>query len=181
MTQTLIDRYVSNHTYYRLKMKEEIDNPDERITDDVRSYTQTTLSFFLMSLNATITSLAFLGVLWSITPWLVLVAVAYAATGSAATILLGRRLVPLNNLQLKKEADLRYSIIRVREFSESIAVMHIESAVKDRLLRHRLKAVVDNSRNIIAVTRNLGFCTNGYNYLIQIIPLLIVAPLVLAG
>ena len=68
LTRLLIDLYMSRDRFYRLKARDEVDNPDERITEDVKSYTQTTLSFFLMSLNAVITSLAFLGVLWSITP-----------------------------------------------------------------------------------------------------------------
>ena len=68
LTRLLIDLYMSRDRFYRLKARDEVNNPDERITEDVKSYTQTTLSFFLMSLNALITSLAFLGVLWSITP-----------------------------------------------------------------------------------------------------------------
>jgi len=180
MTGTLIDRYLGDHTYYRLKARAEVDNPDQRITEDVKSFTQTTLSFLLMSLNATITSVAFLGVLWSITPWLVLVAVAYASAGSAATYLLGRSLARLDDRQLRKEADLRFNLIQVREASETIAVMGIEPAVRDRL-RASLGAVVANGRRIIAVTRNVAFVTVGYNYLIQLIPLLIVAPLYLRG
>jgi putative ATP-binding cassette transporter len=180
LTKILINGYVSGHTYYRLKERAEVDNPDQRITDDVKSYTQTTLSFFILSLNSSITSLAFLGVLWSITPRLVLVAIVYAAIGTASTILLGRPLVRLNNLQLKKEADLRYHLIQVREAAETIAPMRIEKTVR-ALLRRRLDAVVENSRAIISVTRNLGFFTVGYNYLIQLVPLLIVAPLYMRG
>jgi putative ATP-binding cassette transporter len=180
LTQILIDRYLSHHIYYRVKMKEEIDNPDQRITEDVKSYTQTTLSFFLLFLNATITSLAFLGVLWSITPWLVVVAVAYAAIGSAATVLVGRSLAHLNNLQLKKEADLRYQLIQAREAAEPIALMRVEGMV-GAILSDRLARVAENSRAIIAVTRNIGVFTVGYNYLIQLIPLLIVAPLYIRG
>ena len=89
----------------------------------MKSYTQTTLAFFLLSLNAVITSVAFLGVLWSITPRLVVAAIVYAGVGSAATILLGRPLVRLANLQLKKEANLRYHLIQTRETAETIATM----------------------------------------------------------
>ena len=126
LTGSLIDRYMSNDTFYRLQTNVEIDNPDERITEDVKSYTQTTLSFFLLSLNALITSLAFLGVLWSITPRLVIAAVVYAGAGSAAAIILGRPLVRLANLQLRKEADLRYHLIQTRETAETIATMRAE-------------------------------------------------------
>lgn len=180
LTGSLIDRYMSNDTFYRLQTRVEIDNPDERITEDVKSYTQTTLSFFLLSLNALITSLAFLGVLWSITPRLVIAAVIYAGAGSLATIILGRPLVRLTNLQLKKEADLRYHLIQTRETAETIATMLAEQPVRD-CLHERLGAVVANNKLIIAVTRNLGFFINGYNYLTQLIPLLLVAPLYMSG
>jgi putative ATP-binding cassette transporter len=180
LTRLLIDLYLSRDRFYRLKAHDEVDNPDERITEDVKSYTQTTLSFFLMSLNAVITSLAFLGVLWSITPLLVLVALIYAAAGSAMTILLGRPLVRLDNLQLQKEADLRYHLIQVRETAETIATTGAARTVRE-CIRDRLKAVVANNKRIIAVTRNVGFFTNGYNYLTQLIPLLIVAPMYMQG
>lgn len=180
LTKLLIDLYMSRDRFYRLKALEELDNPDERITEDVKSYTQTTLSFFLMTLNAAITSLAFLGVLWSITPWLVLVALIYAAAGSAMTILLGRPLVRLDNLQLQKEADLRYHLIQTRETAEAIATMGAARTARE-CLRARLDAVVKNNKRIIAVSRNLGLFTNGYNYLIQIIPIVIVAPMYMQG
>ena len=180
LTRTLMDRYLGDHTYYRLTQRAEIDNPDQRLTEDVKAFTQTTLSFFLLLLNATITSVAFLGVLWSITPWLVLAAVAYAAAGSAATFLMGRSLARLDDGQLKLEADLRFGLIKVREASESIAAMGIEATARDRL-RAGLDAVVANNLRIIGVTRDVGFVTTGYNYMIQLIPLLIVAPLYMRG
>ncbi len=180
LTGLLINLYMSRDRFYRLKARDEVDNPDERITEDVKSYTQTTLSFFLMSLNAVITSLAFLGVLWSITPVLVLVALVYAAVGSFMTVVLGRPLVVLDNLQLQKEADLRYHLIQTRETAEAIATMGASRTVRD-CLRARLADVVANNQRIIEVTRNLGFFTNGYNYLTQLIPLLIVAPMYMQG
>jgi vitamin B12/bleomycin/antimicrobial peptide transport system ATP-binding/permease protein len=180
LTGSLIDRYLSKDAFFRLQSDPEIDNPDERITEDVKLYTQTTLAFFLLSLNAVITSLTFLGVLWSITPWLVLAAIVYAGVGSAATILLGRPLVNLANLQLKKEANLRYHLIQTRETAESIATMGASMAMRD-CLHARLRDVVTNNTAIIAVTRNLGFFTNSYNYLTQLIPLVLVAPLYMRG
>jgi len=180
LTGTLIDRYLKNNAFYRLQANDEIDNPDERITEDVKAYTTTTLSFFLLSLNAVITSVAFLSVLWSITPRLVVAAIVYAGLGSAATIILGRPLIRLANLQLKKEANLRYHLIQTRETSETVATMNAEKAMAD-CLHDRLAAVVANNRDIIAVTRNLGFFTNSYNYLTQLIPLLLVAPMYMRG
>jgi vitamin B12/bleomycin/antimicrobial peptide transport system ATP-binding/permease protein len=180
LTGTLIDRYLSNNTFYRLQANEKVDNPDERITEDVKAYTQTTLAFFLLSLNALITSVAFLGVLWSITPGLVLAAIAYASIGSATTVFLGRPLVRLANLQLQKEANLRYHLIQTRETAETVASMNAASAMRD-CLHQRLRHVVANNLKIITITRNLGFFTNSYNFLIQLIPLVLVAPMYMRG
>ena len=96
--------------------------------------------------------------------------------GSLLTILLGRPLVGLNYRQLDREANFRTALNRVHEHAESVALLHWEGLVTAQL-RRRLDELVDNYRRITSVNRNLGFFTTGYNYLIQIIPALIVAPL----
>ena len=175
-TQRLTTMYLARRAYYRLDAGGLIANPDQRITDDVRAYTTTTLSFVLMMLNASFTVLAFSGVLWTISPTLFAVAVGYAAVGSLAAIYLGRPLVGLNYTQLDKEANFRAALIHVRENAESVALLHREGRLRVRLARG-LDELTTNYRRIIAVNRNLSFFTTGYNYLIQIIPALIVAPL----
>ncbi len=114
LTRRFLDRYLANRTYLRLADHHEVDNPDERISEDVRTFTATTFSFLVLVVNGVLTLAAFSGVLWSITPWLFLVALGYAVLGSLGTVLIGRRLVPLNNQQLRKEADFRYGLVRVR-------------------------------------------------------------------
>ena len=180
LTRWLVDVYLTNRTYYRLNISGEVANPDQRIADDVRTFTVTTLSFVLMLLNGIFTVVAFAGVLWSISPLLFGVSIVYAACGSLLTIVLGKRLVRLNYDQLDKEANFRAGLIHVRENAESVALLHREGRLTARLLRH-LEDLVANLGRIIVVNRNLGFFTNGYNYLIQIIPALIVAPLFIRG
>ena len=157
-----------------------VSNPDQRITEDVRNLTTTTLTFVLLIVNGSFTILAFSGVLWTISPLLFGVAVAYAAVGSLLTLVLGRPLIWLNYNQSDKEAVFRADLIHVRENAESLALSHREPLVKARLLRH-LDELAANFKQIVAVSRNLGFFTTGYNYLIQIIPALIVAPLYIRG
>ena len=124
--------------------------------------------------------LAFAGVLWTISRLLFVVAVGYAVLGSLLTILLGRPLVGLNYRQLDREADLRSALNHIHEHAESVALLRCEGRLTARL--HRLlDGLVDNYRRITSVNRNLGFFTTGYNYLIQIIPALIVAPLYIRG
>jgi putative ATP-binding cassette transporter len=105
LTRYFIGRYLSGHAYCRIALKQEIDNPDQRISEDIRTFTTTSLSFAIILVSSLITVVSFTGVLWSITPWLFLAAVLYPALGTTLAILIGRRLVSLNNLQLKKEAD----------------------------------------------------------------------------
>ena len=180
LTGRLITSYLDGRTYYWLKETGAVDNPDQRIAEDVKAFTATTLSFTLIFLNGTFTVVAFAGVLWTISRLLFGVAVGYAALGSLLTILLGRPLVGLNYRQLDREANFRSALNHVHEHAESVALLHWEGQATARLLR-RLDDLVDNYRRITSVNRNLGFFTTGYNYLIQIIPALIVAPLYIRG
>ena len=180
LTERTIARYLEGRTYYRLHERGDLPNPDQRISEDIRALTATTLSFVLMLLNASFTVVAFSGVMWSISPLLFLVAVSYATLGSFLTVYLGRPLVRLNYDQLDKEANFRARLVHVRENAESIALLRREGRLMARLL-NRLEQLTSNAQRIIEVNRNLGYFTTGYNYLIQIIPALVVAPLFIQG
>jgi len=180
LTRRLLGAYLDRRAYYRLSAAGVLTSPDERIAEDVRAFTATTLSFVLMLSNTAVTVLAFSGVLWSISRTLFAVAVLYAACGSALTVLFGRPLVWLNYNQLDKEADFRANLVHVQANAESIALLHREGRIGARL-RRRFDDLTANMRRIIAVNRNLAFFTNGYNYVIQIIPALVVAPLFIRG
>lgn len=180
LTRKLTEAYMKDRTYYRLDSATGVANPDQRISEDVRAFTTTTLSFTLLIVNGTMTALSFSGVLWTISPFLFCVAVTYAVCGSVLTIILGKPLIRLNYNQLDMEANFRADLIHVRENSESIALAHREGRFKARLNR-RLDALTANFRRLIRINRNLGFFTNGYNYFIQIIPALIIAPMFIWG
>lgn len=184
LTRRLLDMYLAHPIYYRLndRLAEngEVMNPDQRIAEDAKAFTTTTLSFTLMALNGAFTVVAFSGVMWSISPLLFLVAVLYAVFGSYMSFVLGRPLVGLNYTQFDKEATFRADLIHIRENAVPIALLNREGRIKGRMLRH-FDELAANLRKIIAVNRNLGFFTTGYNYLIQIIPALIVAPMFMRG
>src|SRR5262245_41160646 len=179
-----VRHYLRPPVYHRLNDRlianGEVDNPAQRITDDVRTFTTVTLSLLILSLNATFTIVAFSGVMWSISPALFLVTVCYAAAGSLLTIARGRPLVKLNEAQLDKEANFRAELIHVRENAEPLAIARREDRLRFRLFR-RIDDFVANFRRIIKVNRNLGLFTTGYNFLIQIIPALVVGPLFIQG
>ena len=180
MAKHLIKRYFNNRAYYRLRGSDSIDNPDQRISEDVRNFTATSLSFMLITLNAGVTLVAFLGVLWTISSTLVGVLFVYAVAGTGLSVLIGRRLIGLNYRQYEKEADFRYSLVRVRDNAESIAFYRGEPRERRDLIG-RLGAAVRNMLSIIGWNRNLAFFVTSYNYAAIVLPVVIVAPLFMRG
>ena len=180
LTRRLVARYLEGGAYYWLREQPDVSNPDQRIADDVRTFTTTTLSLGLVALNTTFTIIAFSGVMWSISPLLFVTAVLYAAGGSVLTVLFGRPLIWLNYDQADREASFRADLVHLRERAESVVVLRREGRLGERLQR-RVTDLVGNMKRIVAANRNLGFFTTGYNYLIQIIPIVIVAPLFIRG
>jgi putative ATP-binding cassette transporter len=180
LTRHLVHYYLTDEAYSRISDRGCIDNPDQRISEDVRTFTTTSVGFVLTLLNAIFTTLAFAGVLWSISRSLLVCGVVYAFCGTFLTFAIGYRLVGLHNMQLKKEADLRYGLMHVREHADEITSHHGE-LVESAHIRTRLESVVENTKALIAVTRDVGFFTSGYNYLVPIIPIVLTAPQYMRG
>ena len=180
LTRRFLGRYLGGRAYHHLADRADIDNPDQRISEDVRTFTAQSLSFVILLFNAVVTFVAFAGVLWSITPWLILAAVSYALVGTLGTILIGRRLVPLNNLQLKKRSRLPLRPGAAPGTRPGRRPTRRRGGRKDPPDRPP-QALVDNYRSIIVVSRNLMFFTTAYDYMPQIIPAMLAAPLYISG
>lgn len=175
-----LQRYFDDQSYYRINLRAEIDNPDQRIEEDIRSFCTQTLSFSLIIFNSVVQMLLYVWILWSISWHLFFLAVGYALFGSVTTYLLGRPLIGLNFAQLRKEADYRYKLINIRDSAESIAFYRDEKK-ELRRTRQRLKIALKNLHSVINWNRNLQFFTTGYNYILTILPTVIVAPLFFQG
>lgn len=176
LTNYFLERYFSHRSYYRINLEKTLDNPDQRMVDEIRIFTGTSISFMLILFNSVINLFAWSYVLWSISPHLTGAAFIYAFIGSLLTMLIGRRLVALNFAQVKKEADFRYSLVKIRDNSEPIALYRGE----EREAMHvgaKLRDALRNLNKLIRWNRNLGFLTRTYDYFRGIIPVLIVAPL----
>jgi putative ATP-binding cassette transporter len=180
LTRHLLDRYLASRAYHRIKEAGQLDNPDQRISEDVKTFTTNTLSIVLIIVNSLVALVGFAGVLWTITPWLLAGAVGYAVLGTIMTVLLGKRLVGLDMQQFKKEADFRYELIRVREHADSVALLQGEDKEKSRI-GGRLGKALDNWRAIIGVNRNLACFTFWYEAMTRLIPVLITVPLYMQG
>ncbi|TGL53108.1 ABC transporter ATP-binding protein/permease [Leptospira kemamanensis] len=180
LTWRLTNSYLSEKTYHSILNQKGIENPDQRITDDVKAFTTTTLSFILLFLGGVFSAISFAGVLWTINPILFLVAILYASIGTISTIYLGKELIRLNYNQLDLEANYRSDLLHIKQHAESIALTHRELRMSVRL-KSKLKKLVTNFRKLISVNLRLSLFTNSYNYFIQIIPMLLIAPSYMRG
>jgi len=180
MTTELARQYYSDQAFYKIEVDREIDNPDQRITEDVAAFTKVSLDFFITLMTSAIDLISFSGILYSIYPNLFYAIFVYAGVGSITTVKLGQALVGQNAEQLLREANLRYSLVRLRENAESIAFYQGEGQEAAEV-NARLGGAVENKRAILGTQRNLEFFTVAYSYLIQILPVLVVSPLYFAG
>ena len=180
LTDQLVSKYLRDRAYLRVRGRPEVENPDERIADDAKAFTTSTLSFLVLCLNGAITVAAFAGVAWSISPWLFLGCLAYALAGSAATLVVGRRLAGYNSRQLDREADFRAALIHVRQDAPWIALTQAEGPHETRLA-DRLGSLSRNLRRIIGVNFKTNWFLYAYNALQALVPVLVVGPLYLRG
>ncbi|KAJ1489908.1 ABC transporter transmembrane region 2-domain-containing protein [Baffinella frigidus] len=176
ITKRILDTYEADRNYYILESTSNIDNPDQRMAEDLRSFTQVSLAFAISFVTSVIDLFSFSTILWSIYPPLWGAILVYAGFGTAGTLLIGNKLVGLNFEQLQREADFRFSLIRVRENAESIAFYGGEQ-IEMREIKRRLDKTIDNAIRLVGQQRNLEFFTTGYRYMVQIVPSIVVAPL----
>ena len=148
----LLSRYLSNRAYYVLNPNdesiEEIDNPDQRISQDAASFTGTSLSVTVEIISALLTFVSFIIVLWTISDRLALVLLVYSVGGTSLIVFASRKLVNLNYQQLKLEADFRYGLVHIRDNAESIAFYRGEQQ-EGREAGRRLEGAVRNYDRLI--------------------------------
>jgi putative ATP-binding cassette transporter len=181
LTHRLLGRYFGNHAFYHLLRNPEIDNPDQRIADDAASFTQRSLNFLLLFAGGGLQLIAFSGVLWSISHSIVGFLILYSGAGTWITLrFFGEKMVALHAAQLKREADFRFSMVRVRENAESIAMYHGERKEHSQV-QARFGKVFENFDKLIRWTLRLAFFQNTYTMITMVLPSVLLARRVLSG
>lgn len=191
LTNRYIDRWLQHRTYYRLEMfGKEMDNPDQRISEDVNLFVTKTLGFFVGIVKALCTlvsfvvilwqlsgpfSFAFLGRTWHIAGYMVWVAVAYASVGTWLTHRVGHKLVALNFFQQRREADFRFSMMRMRENAESVAFYQGEQ-LEGKVFKKRFALLLDNFWKIVLKQKQLVWLNSGYSQIAIIFPFVVAIP-----
>ena len=181
LTHNFLDTYFRNTAFYKLAYNADIDNPDQRISEDINTFTVRSIFYFLLAVETVLQLIAFSGVLWSISKTLVLFLMVYAIIGTLiASFVFGRTLVKLNLFQLRREADFRFSLVRVRENAESIAFYRGEEP-ESLNIKHRFNDAFENFNKIINWQWFLNLFQYIYSSVTLIVPGLILAPQVLSG
>ncbi len=181
VTDQMLGRYLADDAYYRLERNAEIDNPDQRMSEDINAFTQQSLSYLLTFASAGFELIAFSGVLWSISKFLVGFVAAYAALGTLVTAgVFGNRMIALYFQRFKREADFRFGLVRIRENAESIALYNGEDKERAQL-KLRFHAIFTNFTDIINWGLKLNLFTYAYSFATIALPSIILAPRVLSG
>jgi putative ATP-binding cassette transporter len=195
-TRDLQGRWLQPGVAYRLgeSSADRIDNPDQRIAEDARGFVSSTLDIGLGLLNASVTLLSFVGILWGLSGtltvpmgqgfnvpgYMVWVALAYSLAGSWITHRLGRPLVGLSGQQQQVEADFRYALVQLRDHAEAVALARGEPRERDRLSA-AFDAIRANWTGLIRTTKRLTWFSAGYGQVANVFPILAAAPRYFAG
>ena len=201
MTRHYLSRWLAGKAFYRMELARfspaggAPDNPDQRIQEDLNLFTTYTVSLTMGLLNALVTLGSFVGILWGLSGgftfaaggstyeihgFMVWAAVAYCIAGSVLTHYIGRPQIPLNFHQQRLEADFRHHLVRVREYSEAIALDRGE-LVERQQLDTRFSAVLGNYLRLIKTQKNLIWFTNFFAQVASVFPLIVAAPRFFSG
>ena len=202
MTGHYLERWLANHAFYSLELarfsgdsSKAADNPDQRIQEDINQFTNFTVSLSMGLLNSVVTLLSFVGILWglsgafaftlggssyNIPGFMVWMALLYCVVGSVITHYIGRSQIRLNFMQQRFEADFRHHMVRVREYSESIALDKGE-AVERLQLDGRFSKVLQNFLLLIKKQKNLVWFTSFFGQAAVVFPFIVSAPRFFSG
>ena len=202
MTGYYLRRWLGGDAFYRMELARyasaqgiRADNPDQRISEDVNQFTSQTIGLVMGVLNASVTLASFVGILWglsgafsfqltgrevTIPGFMVWMAILYCLVGSVLTHYIGRRQITLNFEQQKREADFRHHMVRVREYSEAIALDRGQG-VEQQHLGTRFTSVLANYLQLIKAQKSLIWFTSFFGQAAVIFPMIIAAPRYFSG
>lgn len=203
MTRHYLKRWLDHQVYYHLELTryaalgpdQSPDNPDQRMQEDLKLFTTATVGLSMGLMNALVTFVSFVGILWALSgefsfSWngeefaipgfMLWVAILYCAAGTVLTHYVGRRLIPLNYEQQRREADFRHNLVRVREYSEAIALDRGEK-VEYQQLDLRFGHVLANYVKLIDAQKRLTMFTASFGQASTVFPFIVAAPRFFSG
>jgi putative ATP-binding cassette transporter len=181
LTHHFLAKYLDKRAFYTLSTSDAVDNPDQRIAEDINSFSTRSLLFLLEIVGAILQLAAFSGVLWSISRTLVAILVAYAAFGTIVTFgVFAKPLIGINYQQLRREADFRFGLVRIRENAEAIAFYRGEKREGGNV-RERFRQVYENYLRLLRRTFGLNLLQYAYTFVTYALPSVVIAPRIISG
>ena len=176
----ILEKYLSNRAYYRINFKSDVDNPDQRLSQEIEPITRIALSFSATCLEKVLEMTTFLIILWSISQLVAVTLVVYTIIGNLIAVYLAQELNKINLEELEFEADYTYSMTHVRNHAESIAFFQGEKQ-EGNIIKRRFNNIIQSTKRKINWERNQETFARGYQAVIQIFPFLALAPLYMRG
>jgi len=196
MTNRYMDKWMKDRVYYKMQiLTSDMDNPDQRISEDINQFVTLTLQLTLGGLKQVTTLIAFVVILWTLSGalefsiaghsftvygYMVWLSLVYAIVGTFLTHRVGRKLIQLNFDQQRYEANFRFNMMRVRENSESVAFYGGEEPEQNGF-KERFADVIKNYWSLIHREKALSWFTSGYGQTAIIVPILLAAPRYFTG
>lgn len=180
LTEHLLEKYFSNRNYYRIANNALVDNPDERIANDVDGFVSGALGLVLTAVDSVVTLFFFTQILWHLSHSLAALSILYSMFGTLISIWLSVKLITFKYNQQKLEADYRYSLVNIRNNVEPIAFYQGEKAEWKQLLS-RFHAAIKNNLSLVGYQRRVSIFTTWFDYFVAVVPFIVIMPLYLKG
>ncbi|MBE9224385.1 ABC transporter ATP-binding protein/permease [Phormidium sp. LEGE 05292] len=176
----ILEKYLSNRAYYKINFKSDIDNPDQRISQELSPLTKNAMSFSAVFLEKVLEMSVFLVILWSLSQWVALIVIIYTVIGNLIALYLTQELNQINKDQIGFEADYTYSLTHIRNHAESIAFFQGEDQESNIVMR-RFKNIVQTTKRKIDWERSQDLFNRGYQAGLQIFPFIVFGPFHIRG
>ena len=176
----ILNKYLHNRAYYKINFKTDIDNPDQRLSQEIEPITSSALSFSATLLEKALEMVTFLIVVWSISQQIALALLIYTIIGNFIAVYLNQELIKINQAEIESKADYSYCLTHVRNHAESIAFFQGEKQELN-IIQRRFSILIKNIKEKINWERNQAIFNRGYRGTIEFLTLFVLGPLFIRG
>ncbi|MCF3568901.1 hypothetical protein L2E75_22620, partial [Planktothrix agardhii 1807] len=180
INSSILQKYFKNRAYYQINFKGDIENPDQRLSQEIQPIARTTMDFLTTCVEKVMEMLVFIVILWSISKTISIVLLVYTIIGNIVATYITQQLNKVNKQQLEIEGTYKYAITHVRTHAESIAFFRGEEKELN-IIQRKFNQVVKIMIERINWERTQEFFNRGYQSMVQLFPFLIVSPLYISG